>query len=132
LASAVCQIDESSHHSVSVFVNEVFGQFTAEGNGAVMQQDAISMWIQNVGSIATAVGVLIALGVALIWEPKKIREDRRRYDDQLATLQRAESDRIAAQARKVVPSVNRADIFGENLWMVRVNDTSTAVGPTYC
>ena len=56
-----------------------------------------------------------------------MREDRRRYDDQMATLQRAESDRIAAQARKVVPSVNRADMFGENLWMVRVNNTSTGV-----
>ena len=99
-------------------------------------------WLQVVsaygtafGAVFAALGVLAALWAAFYWEPKKARqdrserdrqaaEDRRRYDDQMAALQRAENDRIAAQARKVVPSVNRADMFGENLWMVRVNNLS--------
>lgn len=84
----------------------------------------IPMWLAITQSVATTGGVLLALWAALWREPKKAREDRRRYDDQMATLQRAENDRIAAQARKVVPSVNRADMFGENLWMVRVNNLS--------
>jgi hypothetical protein len=95
----------------------------------------IPAWLQITTSISTTVGVLIALYVAVWREPRKARrerydrenqaiEDRNRYNDQMATLQRAEDDRIKAQARKIVPSINRADMFGENLWTARVNNLS--------
>jgi hypothetical protein len=95
----------------------------------------IPAWLQITTSISTTVGVLIALYVAVWREPRKALrerddrekqaiEDRNRYNDQMETLQRADDDRIKAQARKIVPSINRADMFGENLWMARVNNLS--------
>jgi hypothetical protein len=86
----------------------------------------------------TAVGVIIALVVAVWWEPKKAREDRkerseqadedrRRYNAQMAALQRAEEDRVAAQARKIVPTIFPADLFGENMWTAKVSNTSNGV-----
>ena len=95
----------------------------------------IPAWLQITTSISTTVGVLIALYVAVWREPRKARrerddrekqatEDRNRYSEQMETLQRAEDDRIKSQARKIVPSINRADMFGENLWMARVNNLS--------
>ncbi|MBS1695776.1 MAG: hypothetical protein JST91_26565 [Actinobacteria bacterium] len=95
----------------------------------------IPAWLQITTSVSTTVGVLIALYVAVWCEPRKARrerddretqatEDRKRYNDQMAVMQRAEDDRIAAQARKIVPSINRADMFGENLWMARINNLS--------
>lgn len=95
----------------------------------------IPAWLQITTSISTTVGVLMALYVAVAREPRKARrerddrekqstEDRNRYNDQMAVMQRAEDDRVKAQARKTVPSVNRADMFGENLWMARVNNLS--------
>ena len=103
------------------------------GSGTVSQ---IPTWLAITQSIATTGGVLLALYVAIWREPRKAQrdrlsrdeqaqEDRRRYDDQMAALQRAEDDRIAAQARKVVSSVNRAEMFGENIWIARVMNTST-------
>ncbi len=76
----------------------------------------IPAWLQITTSISTTVGVLIALYVAVWREPRKARrerddrdaqatEDRDRYNDQMAALQRAEDDRIAAQARKIVPEI---------------------------
>ena len=96
----------------------------------------VPVWLASTGIVATTVGVLIALYVAVWREPRKARGDRRardeqarderkRYDDQMAALQRAEDDRIAAQARKVVPSVNRAEMFGDQIWIARVLNTST-------
>ncbi|SEB26599.1 MULTISPECIES: hypothetical protein [unclassified Mycobacterium] len=95
----------------------------------------IPAWLQITTSVSTTVGVLIALYVAVWREPRKARreredretqaiEDRNRYNDQMAVMQRAEDDRIKAQARKIVPSINRADMFGENLWTARVNNLS--------
>ncbi|WP_280385767.1 hypothetical protein [Nocardia wallacei] len=81
--------------------------------------------------------MLIALGVAL-WQVSKAKqdrklqetqmtEDRQRYDTQMAALQRAEDDRIAAQARKVVPTLVRAEVFGPDMWSVKVANHSNAV-----
>jgi hypothetical protein len=96
----------------------------------------VPAWLASTGVVATTVGVLIALYVAVWREPRKARDERaardeqarderKRYDDQMAALQRAEDDRIAAQARKVVPSVNRAEMFGDKIWIARVLNTST-------
>jgi hypothetical protein len=98
--------------------------------------DQVPAWLEITGTVATTIGVLAALYVAIWREPRKAREerqlrdeeareDRMRYADQMAALQRAEDDRIAAQARKVVPSVNKTEMFGENVWIARVNNSST-------
>ena len=109
------------------------------GLGASLHRyESVPAWLESTTSVATTGGVLIALYVAVWREPRKARadrieraaqadEDRRRYDEQMAALQRAENDRIAAQARKVVPAVYRADLFGENIWTVRINNTSAGI-----
>jgi hypothetical protein len=62
------------------------------------------------GAVFTGLGVLGAQWAAFYWEPKKAREereerdrrareDRGRYDDQMAALQCAEDERVAAQGR---------------------------------
>ncbi|MCV7355938.1 hypothetical protein [Mycolicibacterium fluoranthenivorans] len=98
----------------------------------------IPAWLQITTSISTTVGVLIALYVAVWREPRKARrerddrdaqatEDRDRYNDQMAALQRAEDDRIAAQARKIVPEIASGDRFGENIWLAHIQNASTGV-----
>lgn len=98
----------------------------------------IPAWLQITTSVSTTVGVLIALYVAVWREPRKARrerddrdkqalEDRNRYNDQMAALQRAEDDRIAAQARKIVPEIASGDRFGENIWLAHIQNASTGV-----
>ncbi len=87
-------------------------------------------------SVATTIGVLIALAVAVLTyvkmrqdrkrDDERAREDRDRYETQLATLQRAERDRIEAQARRIVPTTFPAEMFGPNVWTVRVVNSSSA------
>jgi hypothetical protein len=100
--------------------------------------NVIPAWLQISTSISTTVGVLIALYVAVWREPRKARrerddrdtqatEDRNRYNDQMVALQRAEDDRIAAQARKIVPEIASGDRFGENIWLAHIQNASTGV-----
>ena len=58
---------------------------------------------------------------------EQFAEDRRRYDAQMAALQRAEDDRIIAQARKIVPATFPAEMFGPNLWTVKVTNLDVSV-----
>jgi hypothetical protein len=87
----------------------------------------IPAWLEITQSVMTTVGVLGALYVAVWREPRKARVERAERAAEMAALQRAEDDRIAAQARKVVPAVYRADLFGENIWTVRINNLSSGV-----
>jgi len=98
----------------------------------------IPAWLEITTSVASTVGVLAALYVAVWREPRKARadreaqntqatEDRNRYNDQMAALQRAEDDRIAAQARKIVPEIASGDRFGENIWLAHIQNASTGV-----
>jgi hypothetical protein len=64
------------------------------------------VWLQEVqaiAGIATTIGVLIALYIAAIREPRKDAADRRHHAAQIDALRRAEQARIAAQARKCCP-----------------------------
>ncbi|OZF55504.1 hypothetical protein [Rhodococcus sp. 14-2470-1a] len=90
-----------------------------------------------VGYVATAIGVIVALFAALVIEPKRARtdrdqrddlarEDRERYEAQMATLLRAEKDRIAAQARKVIVGIDTNRLLGEDVFFVRAVNHSTA------
>ena len=83
--------------------------------------------IQAAASVATTIGVLIALYVAVVREPRKAAEERTRHEAQMDALNRAEVDRIAAQARKVVPSCVRTPMFGDTWWTAKIENLSNAV-----
>lgn len=82
---------------------------------------------QAVAAVATTIGVLIALYVAVVREPRKASEERRRHKAQIDAFRRVARKRVAAQARKVVPSCVRAPMFGDTWWTVRIDNTSSAV-----
>ncbi len=93
-------------------------------------------WLQIVQSTATTVGVLLALYVAVWREPRKARDDRKnraiqgdaereRHDAQIAALRQAEDERLAAQARRIVPAIFRGNVFSNTLWNVRIDNAST-------
>jgi len=83
--------------------------------------------IQAAGGIATTVGVLIALYIALIREPKEASAEHSHHVAQMDIIRRARSERIGAQARKLVPSCARTPLLGELWWMVRIDNASSAV-----
>jgi hypothetical protein len=83
--------------------------------------------IQAVAAVATTIGVLVALYVAVIREPRKATEERRHHRAQMDALHRAERERVAAQARRVVPSCARTPIVGDTWWAVRIDNASNAV-----
>lgn len=83
--------------------------------------------IQAAAAVATTVGVLIALYVALVREPRKAAEERKRHQAEIDALNRAEAERVAAQARKIVPSCVRTPMFGNAWWTVKIENISNAV-----
>jgi hypothetical protein len=83
--------------------------------------------VQASASIATTIGVLIALYVAVLREPRKAAEERKRHQAEIDALNRAEAERVAAQARKIVPSCVRTPMFGNKWWTVKVENVSNAV-----
>lgn len=92
--------------------------------------NGLALWLQGtqaIAAVATTISVMIALYVALIREPRKAAEERRRHQAQVDALRRAARKRVAAQARKVVPSCVRAPMFGDSWWTVRIDNTSNAV-----
>jgi hypothetical protein len=82
---------------------------------------------QATASVATTLSVIIALYVTVIREPRRAAEDARRSRARLDALHRVVRERIAAQARKVVPSCVRTPLFGDLWWAVRVDNSSRAV-----
>jgi hypothetical protein len=83
--------------------------------------------VQAIAAVATTVGVLVALYVATIREPRKAAEERRRHKAQMDALRQAHRKRIAAQARKVVPSCARTPILDGSWWTVRIDNASDAM-----
>ena len=109
-----------------------------EGNGPV-EPKTIPFGLQIAESVGQAVGtvaVIIAL-VAFIWQVREYRkdrdardtqaiEDRERHDAQIAALRQAEDERLAAQARWVVPSIFRGIGFNPRLWNLRIDNHSAS------
>jgi hypothetical protein len=98
--------------------------------GAPIAAHQTPVWLQEVqavAGIATTIGVLIALYIAAIREPRKDAAERRHHAAQIDALRRAEQARIAAQARKVLPSCVRTPMFGDASWTVRIDNASDAV-----
>jgi hypothetical protein len=92
--------------------------------------DHVTLWLQEaqaIAAVATTIGVLIALYVAVIREPRKAAEERRHHEERMDKLHRAYRERVAAQARKVVPSCMRTPMFGDSWWTFRIDNTSPAV-----
>jgi hypothetical protein len=91
--------------------------------------DRLALWLQGtqaIAAVATTIGVLIALYVAVVREPRKAAEEGRRHKAQMDALRRAVEKRVAAHARKVVPSCARSPILGDSWWTVRIDNTSKA------
>jgi len=82
---------------------------------------------QATGAVATTIGVLVALYIAVVREPRKDASERRHHAAQIDALHRAERERVAAQARKVVPSYVRTPMFGDSWWTVRIDNASNAM-----
>jgi hypothetical protein len=93
---------------------------------AATQSPAWLQAIQATGGIATTVGVLTALYIAAIREPRKDAAERREHMAQLNALHNAEKDRIAAQSRKVLPTCARTPMFGDSWWTVKIDNASNA------
>jgi hypothetical protein len=54
-------------------------------------------------------------------------EERRHHQAQMDALHRAESQRVAAQVRKVLLSGMRTPMFGDSWWTVRIDNPTNAV-----
>jgi class 3 adenylate cyclase len=78
-------------------------RISAQGTSDVVNQTSIWLQeIQAISAVATTVGVLLALHVAAIREPRKAAAESRRHKAQMDALRRAHRKRVTAQARKVI------------------------------
>ena len=106
----------------------IVGRIEALGPSIAASQTPL--WLQEVqavAGIATTIGVLIALYIAAIREPRKDAAERKHHAAQIDALHRADQARIAAQARKVLPSCVKTPMFGDSSWTVKIDNASDAV-----
>lgn len=85
------------------------------------------LWLQitqALGATATTVGVLTALYIALIREPREAFAEHRYHAARMDALRRITSERFGAQARKLVPSCARTPMLGDSSWAVRIDNAS--------
>jgi hypothetical protein len=83
--------------------------------------------IQAAGGIATTIGVLIALYIALIRDPRESSAEHNHHVAQMEAVRRARTERFGAQARKLVPSCVRTPMLGDSWWAVRIDNASNKV-----
>jgi hypothetical protein len=83
--------------------------------------------IQAIGALATTIGVLTALYIAVIRDPRKASQEHLHHLERMNALHRVHVDRIEAQARKVVPSRGRIPMFGDLWWTVRIDNASNTM-----
>lgn len=83
------------------------------------------IWLQvtqAASAVSTTVGVLIALYIALIREPREAFEAHKHHVARMDQWRRVTRERFAAQARKLVPSCARTPILGDTSWAVRIDN----------
>jgi hypothetical protein len=103
-------------------------RINAQGASDVVNRT--SLWLQEIqaiAAVATTLGVLIALYVATVREPRKAAAESRRHKAQMDALRRAHRKRVTAQARKVIPSCVRTPMFGGTWWTVSIDNASEAL-----
>jgi hypothetical protein len=112
-------------------IDHVLGFMDPAAAGCASQAASQSPhWIQiaqAIGSAATTIGVLTALYIAVIRDPRKASQEHLRHLERLNALQSVKQERIGAQARKVVPSCGRIPIFGDSWWTVRIDNASNSM-----
>lgn len=83
--------------------------------------------LQAVGNAATAIGVLTALYIAVIRDPREASAEHKDRLARMEALHRARVERFEAQARKLVASCARTPMLGDTWWAVRVDNSSSRV-----
>jgi hypothetical protein len=91
---------------------------------AISQSPQWIQMTQAIGSAATTIGVLTALYIAVIRDPRKASQEHIHQLERLHALYSVKKERIGAQARKVVPSCGRIPMFGDSWWTVRIDNAS--------
>jgi hypothetical protein len=94
---------------------------------AVLQSPLWFQVVQTVAAIATTIGVLTALYIAVIRDPRKASQEHLHHVERMSALHKVAKERAAAQARKVVPSCGRIPMFGDSAWKVRVDNAGKAM-----
>jgi hypothetical protein len=82
----------------------------------------MALWLKEIQAIevvATTIGVLTALYIAVVRDPRKASQEHRHHLERMNALHQVHEYRIEAQARKVVPSCGRIPIFGDSWWSRR-------------
>ncbi|MGB0971074.1 MAG: hypothetical protein ACPGVG_08950 [Mycobacterium sp.] len=111
--------------------------FCGKDSGGALELSPVPDWLQVVEAIGQGFGVpavIVAL-IALVWQLHKDRadrderdkqnvEDRNRHEAQIAALRQAEDDRLAAQARLIIPGTYRGYAFSSTLWNLRIDNAS--------
>ncbi len=82
---------------------------------------------QVVGAMATAIGVLTALYIAVVRDPRSAYREHLHHVERMNALQGIKRERAAAQARRVVPSCRRLPMFGDSWWAVRIDNAGNAL-----
>jgi hypothetical protein len=80
--------------------------------------------IQAVGAFATTIGVLTALYIAVVRDPRNASNEHRHHAERMDALDRIKNERAVMQARKFIPSCARIPVFGESWWTVRIDNAS--------
>jgi hypothetical protein len=102
-------------------------EIAAKGSAAMPPASPVPDWLQVAvayASVFGSIGVLVA--VAAFWiQWFRGREERKERKLELSALQRAEDDRIAAQARRIVPEIASSALFGEGIWIAHIANASS-------
>lgn len=83
--------------------------------------------VQAIGAVATTIGVLTALYIAVIRDPRKASQEHQHHLERMGALHRVHRERIEVQARKVMPSCGRIPMFGDSWWTVRIDNASNTM-----
>jgi hypothetical protein len=83
--------------------------------------------VQAVGAMATTVGVLTALYIAVVRDPRTASKEHIHRLERVEALRLFHKERAGAHARKVVPSCGRIPTFGDSWWAVRIDNASNAI-----